>query len=62
MEDVKQIEFWRNKCHDWQEMYNEQKDIALGYKKIIEEYRLLMGIPNESDLKKDYIEKDGSIA
>lgn len=47
MEDVKQIEFWRNKCHDLEDLYLKQKDITKRYKNIIDEYRLIMGIDKQ---------------
>ena len=38
----KDLEFWRNKANDYEWLYKEQKDISDGYKKIIDEYRLLL--------------------
>jgi hypothetical protein len=45
----KDLEFWINKAHDYEYLYKEQKDICDGYKKIIDEYRLIMGIDKQSD-------------
>jgi hypothetical protein len=54
MEDVKNIEFWRIKAHDWEWLYKEQKDACEVYKKIIYEYRLILGVENnEGDAQDD---------
>jgi len=55
MEDVKNIEFWRMKAHDYEWLYKEQKDICDGYKKIIYEYRLIMGVENNQGDDPDHI-------
>ena len=39
MEGIDQVEYWRQKCHDYEWMYKEQKDICDGYRKIIEELK-----------------------
>jgi hypothetical protein len=50
--ESKDVEFWRTKANDYECLYREQKDIGKGYKKIIDEYRLIMGIdkPEEKDV------------
>lgn len=37
MQGVNEVEYWRTKCHDYEWMFKEQRDIAKGYKEIIEE-------------------------
>lgn len=37
MQGVNEVEYWRTRCHDYEWMYQEQRDIAKGYKEINEE-------------------------
>jgi len=37
MQGVNEVEYWRAKAHDYQWLYQGQKEIAQGYKEIIEE-------------------------
>lgn len=49
MQGVNEVEFWRTKAHDYEWLYKSQKEIAIGYKEIIEEM--------QQQLKKFNIEK-----
>jgi hypothetical protein len=49
MQGINEVEFWRSKAHDYQWLYQGQKEIAQGYKEIIEELQV--------QLKKLNIEK-----
>lgn len=52
------IEFWRRQAHDYEYLYKEQKDICEGYKKIIDEYRLILGLDNNLSLDEQKITKN----
>lgn len=53
MEEATDIEFWRRQAHDYEYLYKEQKDICEGYKKIIDEYRLILGLDNNLPLDEE---------
>ena len=49
MQGINEIEYWRNKAHDYEWMFKEQRDICSGYREIIEKLH--------DDLAKLHIEK-----
>lgn len=47
--EANEIEFWRSKANMWHWLFEEEKKINEGFKKLVKEYKALLGIEDSEN-------------